>query len=288
MILETQGQPFDLALTLDAGQTFRWSKESDNGGWWNGVIRGQLIRIRQRDDGNLEFDCAPGPDAGVKEMLRRYFRLDDDIGAIYASISRDYQMAELVHRYHGLRLMRQEPWECLISYICSRRNSVERIAQSVENLSEKWGEALKADNIIRHAFPTPASLAGAGISDLDQAITGIPELVECVQLASHDISAGRVTLDGLEKETYPNAISELRKLKGVGPKISNCVALFSLDKLDAFPIDTHIGKGLRGMYPQNQGIRDANLHNWARDYFGPYAGYAGQFVFHHYRTMESG
>ena len=111
MILETQGQPFDLDLTLDAGQTFRWRKESDNGGgWWNGVVRRQLIRIRQGDGGRLEFECAPGPDDVVQEMLHRYFRLDDDIGAIYESISRDYRMAELVHRYHGLRLMRQEPW----------------------------------------------------------------------------------------------------------------------------------------------------------------------------------
>ena len=286
MKLETQGQPFNLDLTLKAGQTFRWQQDKDTG-WWDGVVRGQLIRIRQQDGRELEFQSAPGPDGVVAEMLRRYFRLDDNIGAIYESINRDAPMAELVRRYRGLRLMRQEPWECLISYICSRRNSVERIAQSMENLSEKWGEALKADDVIRHAFPTPAALAGADIGDLDQAITGIPQLPECVQSASQDISAGRVTLDGLEKETYPAVISELRKLKGVGPKISNCVALFSLDKLDAFPIDTHIGKGLRDIYPQNQGMRDADLHNWGRDYFGPFAGYAGQFIFHHTRTSES-
>ena len=132
MILQTQGQPLDLGLTLKAGQAFRWQRDGD--GWWVGVISGQLVRIRQHNDGgDLEFECAPGPEGSVGELLHRYFRLDDPIAEIYQSISRNDAMAKLVDRYRGLRLLRQDPWECLVSYICSATNSVGRISESMEN-----------------------------------------------------------------------------------------------------------------------------------------------------------
>ena len=283
MILETQGQPFDLDLTLDAGQTFRWRKESDNGGgWWNGVVRGQLVRIRQGDDGGLEFECAPGPDGVVREMLHRYFRLDDDIGAIYESISRDYRMAELVHRYGGLRLMRQEPWECLISYICSATNSVPRISESMENLSQRWGGELRLGDCVRHIFPAPADLAAAEVGELNALIKGIPALGFRVKAASQAVGNGNLDFKALsENPSSQGVVAELKTLDGVGDKISHCVALFALDKTDAFPVDRHIARGLTR-------LGFSGSRQQAQDYFGPYAGYAGQFVFHHYRTAESG
>ena len=283
MMLEIQGQPFDLDLTLDAGQTFRWRKESDNGGgWWNGVVRGQLIRIRQGDDGDLAFECAPGPDDVVRQMLRRYFRLDDDIGAIYESISGDYQMAELVHRYRGLRLMRQEPWECLISYICSATNSVPRISESMENLSQRWGGELRLGDCVRHVFPAPADLAAAEVGELNALIKGIPVLGSRVKAASQAVRDGNLDFIALSENPSSQAVvAELKTLDGVGDKISHCVALFALDKTDAFPVDRHIARGLTR-------LGFSGSRQQARDYFGPYAGYAGQFVFHHYRTAESG
>ena len=298
MILETQGQPFDLDLTLDAGQTFRWRKESDGGGWWNGVVRGQLIRIRQGDGGDLAFECAPGPDDVVKEMLHRYFRLDDDIGAIYESISRDYQMAELVNRYRGLRLMRQEPWECLISYICSANNNVPRISVLVERICDMYGSPINGQE--RRAFPTPQRILQAGPAELGNLKLGLNRGISIYEAAE---AAQNGNLDfGTLRENHAG----LKNLSGVGEKIADCVALFSLDKLDAFPVDTNIWQGLRELYPDEVTIREivagiakrkrkilseretVKLREWAQNRFGPYAGYAGQFVFHHCRTAESG
>lgn len=287
MILETQGQPFDLGLTLDAGQAFRWRKESGSDGWWNGVVSGQLVRIRQHNGGgDLEFGCAPGPDGDVGELLHRYFRLDDPIAEIYQSISRNDAMAELVGRYHGLRLLRQDPWECLVSYICSATNSVGRISESMENLSKRWGREVRLGDCVRHTFPAAMDLAGADVGELNREIKGIPDLGPRVKAASQEVCDGNLDFTALsENLSSQDVVRELKTLNGVGDKISHCVALFSLDKLDAFPVDRHIARGLVQVMRTEMGFSGSRKQ--AQDYFGAYAGYAGQFIFHHYRT-ESG
>ena len=282
MILQTQEQPLDLGLTLKAGQAFRWRKEKGSDGWWNGVISGQLVRIRQQEgDGDLEFGCAPGPEGYVGELLHRYFRLDDPIAEIYQSISRNERMAELVDRYRGLRLLRQDPWECLVSYICSATNRVDRISESMENLSKRWGREVRLVDCVRHTFPAAMDLAMADAGELRAQIRGIPKLGFRVKAASQEVCDGNLDFTALlENLSSQDAVRELKTLNGVGDKISHCVALFSLDKLDAFPIDRHISTGLKRMgFPSSR--------KQAQDYFGAYAGYAGQFIFHHYR-MESG
>ena len=280
MILQTQGQPLDLGLTLKAGQAFRW--QSDGDGWWVGVISGQLVRIRQQEgDGDLEFECAPGPDGDVGELLHRYFRLDDPIAEIYQSISRNDAMAKLVDRYRGLRLLRQDPWECLVSYICSATNSVGRISESMENLSKRWGREVRLGGCVRHTFPMAMDLAGADEDELNREIKGIPILGSRVKAASQEVCDGNLDFTALsENPSGQDVVGELKTLNGVGDKIAHCVALFSLDKLDAFPVDRHIADGLGRM-----GFSGSRKE--AQDYFGAYAGYAGQFIFHHYRT-ESG
>lgn len=280
MILQTQGQPLDLGLTLKAGQAFRWQRDGD--GWWVGVISGQLVRIRQHNDGgDLEFGCAPGPEGSVGELLHRYFRLDDPIAEIYQSISRNRAMEELVERYRGLRLLRQEPWECLVSYICSATNSVGRISESMENLSKRWGREVRLGDCVRHTFPTAMDLAGADEDELNREIKGIPILGSRVKAASQEVCDGKLDFTALsENLSGQDVVGELKTLNGVGDKIAHCVALFSLDKLDAFPVDRHIAEGLGRM-----GFSGSRKE--AQDYFGAYAGYAGQFIFHHYRT-ESG
>ena len=286
MILQTQGQPLDLGLTLKAGQAFRWQSDGDDC-WWVGVISGQLVRIRQQDvDGDLEFEGAPGPDGDVGELLHRYFRLDDPIAEIYQSISRNDVMAGLVGRYHGLRLLRQEPWECLVSYICSATNSVGRISESMENLSKRWGREVRLGDRVRHTFPTAMDLAGADEDELNREIKGIPILGSRVKAASQEVCDGNLDFTALsENLSGQDVVGELKTLNGVGDKISHCVALFSLDKLDAFPIDRHIARGLVQVMRTEMGFSGSRKQ--AQDYFGAYAGYAGQFIFHHYRT-ESG
>ena len=276
MILQTQGQPFDLGLTLDAGQAFRW--QSDEDGWWVGVISGQLVRIRQMSGGDLEFEGAPGPDGDVGELLHRYFRLDDPVAEIYQSISRNETMEGLVRRYHGLRLLRQDPWECLASYICSANNKVKQIKKLVNRICDKFGSPINGHE--QRAFPSYQQIAAADLDQLKQLKLGLKR-AENIYKAAQAVQDQSLDFDSLrENPSWQSVVRELKTLDGVGDKVSHCVALFSLDKLDAFPVDRHIAEGLKQM-------GRSSSRKQAQDYFGAYAGYAGQFIFHHYRT-ESG
>ena len=279
MILQTQGQPLDLGLTLKAGQAFRWQRDGD--GWWVGVISGQLVRIRQHNDGgDLEFGCAPGPEGYVGELLHRYFRLDDPIAEIYQSISRNETMAELVGRYHGLRLLRQDPWECLVSYICSANNNVPQIANLVDQICDKFGSPINGHE--QRAFPSYQQIAAADPDELKQLKLGLNR-AENIHKAAQAVQDQSLDFDSLrENPSWQSVVKELKTLDGVGDKISHCVALFSLDKTDAFPIDRHIARGL-GQVMQ---IGRSGSRKQAQDYFGPYAGYAGQFIFHDIRTQS--
>ena len=155
-------QPVDLASTLESGQAHRWRRED---GWFSGVIRGNFIKIRQTD-GHIAFRSQPGPEAPVARLLRTYFRLDDPFEAIQAEIRQDPRVSEMVSRYPGLRLLRIEPWECLISFICSANSNIPRIHQNMESLADSFGDPLAMDGQVRHVFPTPAQLGEAGEAEL--------------------------------------------------------------------------------------------------------------------------
>ena len=155
--LNTEG-PFDLAASLESGQAHRWERE---GQWYYGVVRGSVIKLCQTA-GRIEFRGGPYSDASLLPLLNSYFRLDDDISAIYAEIGRDQKVADMIARFPGLRLLRIEPWECVVSFILSANSNLRRIHQSMENLAEGYGTAIRFEGRVWHAFPTPAELAEAG------------------------------------------------------------------------------------------------------------------------------
>ena len=144
-------QPFDLKSSLESGQAHRWKKVD---GWYSGVVRGELIQIRQKGQ-VVEFSSGPSPEASMAAMLRDYFRLDDDINAIYSEINRDRRVAEMVTKYPGLRILRTEPWECLVAFICSANNNIARIHQLMERMSDEFGNPILLNGQTRHTFPVP-------------------------------------------------------------------------------------------------------------------------------------
>lgn len=281
------GQPLDLKISLLMGQAFRWRPE--RAGWFSGVVRGQFIQIRKIRDGLLEFQAAPGPDATAAAILRHYLRLDDEVSitAIYANLSRrDTKVAELVDKYSGLRILRQEPWECLVAYCCSAPNSVPQIRRLVERLAEHYGEPIPLNSAVQHRFPTPERLAMVGEPELRRLRFGLHS--RRIALISREVASGSLNLDALrERETPCSKVrNQLKSCRGISDKIADCVSLFSLDKPEAFPIDRHIRKALSDYYfPVGKTPSDAKLRDWAQKHFGPYAGYAGQFLFYAERTQ---
>lgn len=275
------GQPLDLQISLTMGQAFRW--QDDRNGWFSGVVQGQFIRVRQPSPGVLEFRGQPGPDDAIAPILKTYLRLDegDKIAKIYADLSKqDGKIAELIAKYPGLRILRQEPWECLIAYILSAQSPIKRIGENVTALADRFGDPIASG--VR-AFPTPQQLAAASQEEISQELTGFHRYAVSISRAAKEVAHGRLDLDGLARMNYAQAKKDLKQCYGVGDKVADCVLLFSLDKPEAFPIDRHIRNALAGYFPGGKTPPDARLRDWAQKHFGPYAGYAGQFLFYEER-----
>lgn len=196
-------------------------------------------------------------------------------------------MARLVERYRGMRILRQDPWECTVAYLCSANNNIPQISRLVERISDKFGKSVELDGEVRKIFPRPERLAR---DDAESALHGMKlglNRAANISLAARSVSSGAINLRDLRNQPYAKAKREIRNLPGVGHKISDCIALFSLDNLDAFPVDVHIGRALASWVdcPFRQGEtrlgnrQYAELVSWAQQHFGEYAGYAGQFMF---------
>ncbi len=274
MKLEVE-QPLDLGASLESGQSHRWRREGD---WYFGVIRRNLVKARQQD-GAIEFRSRPANEADVAPLLQSYLRLDDDIEAIYAEISRDPRVAEMIDRYPGLRLLRIEPWECLVSFICSANSNIPRIHLAVERMSEAYGQPVELEGYTRHTFPAPHQLAGAGEMALRR--LGLGFRAPYVDKTANLVAEGALDLAELVRIPYLEAKARLMECPGIGSKIADCIAVFSLEKLEAFPIDVWVRRALGEWYfPGQKTPTDRVLLEWALEHFGRYGGYAQQYLFH--------
>lgn len=267
MIIKTED--FNLDYTLDCGQVFRWQRSKE---WWIGVIQGQFVQARQNDDELLVKTNVS------RDRICDYFRLDDDMAHIYQFINKDAILEGLIMRFRGLRLIRQEPWECLISYMASSCKSIPNIKDSISNLCRLYGQDMGG----YYSFPTAGSLACTTESQLRKTKLGfraanILELAKCVH-------AGDIDLELPFRLEYEDAREMLMGIRGVGPKIADCVLLFAYGKLEAFPADTHILSIMNEHYSQYLKGPKNRLYNatgdFARSYFGNFAGYAQQYLYY--------
>ena len=284
-------QPFDLASSVESGQAHRWRREPPGSAtagevWHSGVIYGNHMRVRQRKGDSaepshiLEVRSTPRADAEyLKPLLDSYFRLDDDIEAIYREITREPRVDDMVRRYWGLRLLRQEPWECLIAFICSANSNIPRIHANMEAISQKFGRPVELDGEVRCTFPSPERLAEAGEAALRG--LGLGFRAPYVANASSAVAGGDLELDTLRHMPYPEAKARLMELPGIGPKIADCVLLHSLDHLEAFPIDVWVRRALRDWYFQDRKPpTDRVMLEWAQSYFDSFGGYSQMYLFH--------
>ena len=251
-------------------------------GWYSGVLKQHLMHLRQTPDG-IEYR-AGGPDGEIADVdlddqLRRYFRLDtDDIESIYVDLAgRDSQIGPLLERYRGVRLLRQEPWECLASYICSARGSVASITKNAEALAEEYGNPVAVAGETRRTFPAPEVLVQANESRLEELGLGFkgPRVIAAARQVTDNLGE----LERLKEMPYPDAKRRLMEYDGIGPKIADCICLMALDKVEAFPVDRHIRRAVEDYVSSEPKATDAVMVRWAQDHFGSCAGYAGQYFF---------
>jgi N-glycosylase/DNA lyase len=266
---------FKLDYTLDCGQVFRWEKSGD---WWTGVVGEHVIRLSQEEDsGDLLVDSRLPP-----EFFSYYFRLDDELPSIYESINKDLLINRAINKYSGLRLIRQDPWECLISYMLATASSIPTIQKRIYLLSKFFGQELEDGYF---SFPDPETLAEADLSLLDKCKLGFR--TERIKEAAREVASGELNLNVLYRLEYRYARERLMRLRGIGEKVADCILLFAFEKMEAFPIDTHIRQIIQHYHIDDNFFESctnmSRMGDWGREYFGYYCGYAQQYLFYQKR-----
>ena len=266
---------YDLAATLTSGQAFRWTFRD---GSWEGVVGNRFVRLKQTPDGIALATPLPCFDW---KWVEEYLQTRVNLSAIVATFPEDEPMRAAVNACHGLRLLRQEPWECLASFILSSTKQIVQIQQIVRAVCECYGEPI-ADSPI-NAFPTAKKLSTLTEQNLRACKMGFraPYLLKTAQI----IASGKLDLEKLRTVKTPEARAELCELPGVGEKIANCVLLFAYGFQDAFPVDVWVQKALRQLYFPKRAPSKKRLINFIQTHFGPNAGYAQQYLFHYMRTQ---
>lgn len=273
---------FNLEHIFECGQCFRWNKEND--GSYTGVAFGKVVNMKLMGS-DLEIDNADAHD--FNDIWREYLDLDLDYGKIKDLLSKkDEAMEKAIKEGYGIRILNQELWETIVSFIISANNNIPRIKACIEALCEKLGEPLGVyKGRERYAFPSPQILANASLDDLMQCKLGYRSryIIETAKTFLKDENLFR-NLRSKEISTQ-EALETLKKLSGVGPKVANCILLFGLQKRDGFPIDVWMKKVMNYLYGIE--IEDVKaMEDFARKNFGDNAGIAQQYLFYFMRNRK--
>lgn len=274
---------FHLDHTFDNGQCFRWNREDD--GSYTGVAFGRAVNIDYKEravilDNVSQEDC--------HRIWKDYLDLDRDYGAIKRMLAgKDPVMKRAVSCGGGMRILRQEKWETLISFILSQNNNITRIKKCVESLCAAHGKPIgEYKGKMRYAFPTPEALSRLSPEDLDMCRLGYRAkyIVETARQIASD--CGR-TLESMDEATAEEAYEFLLGLSGVGPKVANCIMLFSMGKYESFPLDVWIKRVMNQVYQIEEGNLK-KMREYAAGHFGEYGGIAQQYLFYHVRNKSAG
>ena len=202
--------------------------------------------------------------------------------AILDAVDIDPFIHRSIETFRGMRILNQEVWECLASFILSQNNNVPRIKGIIRTISARFGEKITLDDSVDYAFPTPQALAEAGVETLYDC--GLGYRAPYVWTVSSAVAAGEFDLDAVKNLPYADAKRELMGVKGIGEKVADCICLFSLGHVQALPIDVWVKRIIEQIYLKREAsIRE--IRQFAETYFGEYLGYAQQYLFHYARTV---
>ncbi len=260
---------FSLKDTLECGQFFRFTKAQDTY-----IVQSSNLIFSLRQEGeSLFYEGVEGP------FLVPFFRLDEDLDSIYEEIDKDPVIHQAIEKYRGMRLIRQDPWECLISFLCSSAKAISHIRSMIEILCKSCGTKVFRENYLGYGFPEPRCIKTPLQLEAVRAGFRTNYLLKASQCID------RKQLLSLRSLSYKEAREQLMRLSGVGKKVADCILLYSLDFLEAFPMDTWIKKGLQKIYFRGKKVGEKAMEEFVSDHFGPYAGYAQLYLFHFWRNQ---
>ncbi len=254
---------FNLEYTLESGQIFRINKDND---WYCVNAQDKFFKIKQIRN-QIEF-------YGVnKDFVIDFFSLNVQLPKILKEINKDKYIGKAISSYRGLRLIKQEPWECLISFMCSSASNIPRIKSKLNTLSKYFGKKLLLDGVQSSSFPLPGKIND--FRKIRDAKTGF----RAKYIFDVNNTIGTIHLSSLRNKPYNHAKDELKKINGIGDKVADCIMLFSLGFNQAFPVDTWIKKVMQLYYFNNNTVSNDRIREFGMGYFGKYAGYAQQYLY---------
>ena len=279
IILKEQDS-FNLKHIFECGQCFRWNEEDD--GSWIGIIKDAVIRVKKENQ-NIIFTGKVLGDKSFKEIIYDYFDLNTDYREYKNELSQiDEYLKESIEFGEGIRILKQDLWETIISFIISANNNIPRIKKIINAISYTYGKKIVFENEEYYLFPTPEELSKATVEDLRKLGLGFRDkrIHETTRLINEEI----VTLDNIENMIDTNQMrEELLKLDGVGPKVADCILLFALKRLDVFPIDVWVRRVMNDLYIHNEDENKVNkkeLQSLAEEKFKGLSGIAQQYLFY--------
>ena len=261
----------DIDNSINSGQVFLWQKSKN---YWYGIDGQNILKINQK-----------GKIKSMQNMKTSFLRENDDIEKIIKSVSKDKTIKKAVKKYEGLRIFNQDPFQCMISFIISSNSNIQKIKSSLEKISRKFGKKMAIEDQEFFLFPKPEKIAKASISEIKTC--GVGYRAPFIKEAAKMVTEKKINFEYLKNSNYDETKRNLRLIPGIGNKVADCIMLFSLNKLEAFPLDTWMIKILEKYYSKEFQIETKTitekqyeiLHEKIVDYFGPYCGFAQQFLF---------
>jgi len=274
--LRISGVEIDFDATFFNGQCFRWKKVNSG---YIGVVNRKIILIYPQDRNTFDiYNCLPEE---FKKFFYWYFDLDKDYELILKELSEhDEILKKAVEKYRGMRLLNQEPFECMISFIISQNNNIKRIQLLIERFCQSYGEKIEYKGFYSWTFPEIEDLKKISTEELKR--LGLGYRAEYIKDAIAKLDEGKIDFESLETLSSEEARKILKTVKGIGDKVANCILLYSLQKYDVFPVDVWVKRALREFY----GIENTKQLRQFINSFGELAGYAQLFLFHYIRNIN--
>lgn len=273
---------FDLDQIFESGQEFRWAKEND--GSYTGILKDKILNLSQ-DGSTVYFNNTTLKD--FQNIWYNYFGFDIDYKYIKETLSNiDDKMKTVIEHSGNQRILNQDKWETLIAFILSTNNSIQMVEKVMNNLSIKYGEYIGDFNGRQYySFPSPEKLASLSLEELRNCKMGFRD--KYVKAASQAIVSGEINLDNIAKLNTIECIKELKSINGVGTKVADCIAMFSMKKSDVFPVDIWMKRIMEEFYIDcNMSV--PKIREFAINKFGDLSIYAQQYLFHYARKHQIG
>lgn len=271
---------FNLSHIFDCGQCFRWNKEED--GSYTGVVKNKVINVEQNGStvifNNISIDDY--------HIVKEYFDLNTDYTEIKKAVNTDEIMAEAIKFGEGIRILNQDEWETMISFMISANNRIPMIKKVIENLSTSFGDFIcNYRGRDYYSFPTAEQLSAAAVEKIQECKAGFrsPRIKEAASrfLKEKDI------IYNIKNTNYDEGLAYLKTYAGIGDKVANCILLFSMRQFDTFPVDVWVRRVMQTLYVDKD-TKDTDIRKFAENKFGKLSGYAQQYLFYYARENGIG